>query len=221
MPKYLHSELNWDLIQYVGFDLDGTLYDEYEFISQVYQPIALKLAKYVPDNSEVIYHSMLQRWLEKGSSYNKIFDEILLTSTLSSSERSMIINQCLHIFRSFQPSLTLSPRVKMILDWLSARFALFIVTDGGMNLQMAKISSLNLYRWFSPDNISISGCSMDKISKPDVRMASQVKILNIEDLSPSSVVYFGDRSVDAGFAKNCGFNFIQVRVMMPLSLCHI
>ena len=44
MMKSLFNKINWDKISYVGFDMDGTLYDEYEFISEVYKEIS-KLLK--------------------------------------------------------------------------------------------------------------------------------------------------------------------------------
>ena len=178
MPKFLFSQVDWDSIEFVGFDLDGTLYDEYDFIAQVYQPIAERLSQCVERDAEFIYQHMLQRWLEKGSSYNKIFEEILLEASLSASETEHVISQCLLDFRNFQPQLQLTKRVETILEWLSSRFSLFLVTDGNYALQQAKISSMGLTRWFSPDNISISGYFPGKISKPDVRMISQIKILN-------------------------------------------
>ena len=38
--KSLFNKINWDEISYVGFDLDGTLYDEYDFIYNVYLEIS-------------------------------------------------------------------------------------------------------------------------------------------------------------------------------------
>ena len=40
MMKYLCNEIPWERIKAVGFDMDGTIYDEYDFIYQVYQSIA-------------------------------------------------------------------------------------------------------------------------------------------------------------------------------------
>ena len=39
MLSALYPNINWSEIDCIGLDLDGTLYDEYEFIKQVYYSI--------------------------------------------------------------------------------------------------------------------------------------------------------------------------------------
>jgi FMN phosphatase YigB (HAD superfamily) len=216
MLKFLHKELDWETVKAVGFDLDGTLYDEYEFIAQVYRPIAMKLIEATGDDFESMYSCLLQRWLEKGSSYNRLFDEVLIEARVPVTKRSQLIASCLSEFRNFQPQLCLPARVAKILDWASTRFPLFLVTDGSEKLQQAKIDTLGLIHWIRRDNISISGCIRRGIGKPDVRMSLPVKILQDTDVQPRNVIYFGDRDVDAAFATNCGYQFVQVKLMMPI-----
>lgn len=216
MLKFLHQTLDWDSVQTVGFDLDGTLYDEYDFIAQVYRPIAKSLVEVAGGEIEVMYERLLQQWLEKGSSYNRLFDEILVEAGVPAVDRSRVIAQCLFEFRNFQPRLCLSVRVKKILDWFSARFPLFLVTDGGEKLQRAKVEALGLERWISRDNTSISGSIGQGVAKPDIRMSLPLKILQGSEVQPRNVVYFGDRDVDRAFAENCGYQFVRVKVMMPI-----
>lgn len=216
MQNYLHKSLDWGSVQAVGFDLDGTLYDEYEFIAQVYRPIAIKLVQAVGGKVEAIYDNLLQRWIEKGSSYNRLFEEILVDARVPVAERALVIDQCLSEFRNFQPQLHLPARVEKMLDWMSARFPLFLVTDGGEKLQRAKVGALGLARWISPENTSISGCFDEGIYKPDPRMSFSIEALHNPKLRPCNVVYFGDRDVDAAFAVNCSFEFVRVKLMMPI-----
>jgi FMN phosphatase YigB (HAD superfamily) len=216
MPKYLHQSLDWGSVQAVGFDLDGTLYDEYEFIAQVYRPIAMKLAQATGGDVEATYTSLLQLWLEKGSSYNRLFEKVLIDACVPAAKRSLLITECLSEFRNFQPQLRLPARVEKILDWMSARYPLFLVTDGGKKLQQAKVDALGLARWISRENISISGCFDESICKPDARMSSSVKVLNDPKMLPCNVIYFGDRDVDTAFAENCGYEFVRVKLMMPI-----
>lgn len=218
MLKFLHQTLDWDSVQTVGFDLDGTLYDEYDFIAQVYRPIAKSLVEVSGGEIDAMYDRLLQRWLEKGSSYNRLFDEILVEARVPAVERSRVIAQCLSEFRNFQPQLCLPVRVEKILDWVGARFPLFLVTDGGEKLQRAKVEALGLERWVSRDNTSISGCLGQGITKPDIRMSLPVRILQGSEVQPRNVVYFGDRDVDAAFSENCGYQFVRVNVMMPIGL---
>lgn len=215
MLKFLHQTLDWESVQTVGFDLDGTLYDEFEFIAQVYRPIAKCLVEVAGGKTEAMYECLLQRWLEKGSSYNRIFDEILVEAGVPTVERSQLIAQSLSEFRNFQPQLCLPVRVEKILDWVGARFPIFLVTDGGEKLQRSKLESLGLTRWISRDNTSISGCLGQGITKPDIRMCQPVQILQGSEVQPPNVVYFGDRDVDAAFAENCGYQFVRVKVMIP------
>ena len=216
MPKYLHQSLDWGSVQAVGFDLDGTLYDEYEFIAQVYRPIAMKLAQAAGGEVEAMYDSLLQRWLEKGSSYNRLFEEVLVDAHVPVGERSQVIAECLSAFRNFQPQLYLPARVEKILDWMSARFPLFLVTDGREKLQRAKVDALGLAHWIDHENISISGCYDGSIYKPDARMSSCVNVLNDSEILPCNVVYFGDRDIDEAFAENCGYEFSRVKLMIPI-----
>lgn len=215
MLKFLADDIDWDCIQAVGFDLDGTLYDEFDFISQVYTEIADILASVTSTFPDKIYEKILIRWLEKGSSYNKIFDEVLGQAHIPAADRSVVIDRCLAAYRNFKPCLALSPRVAQIVEWISAKYLVFLVTDGGETLQKHKIESLNLYKWISPENISISGAFDAHTSKPNVLMTDKVKLLQSCQIKPAKIVYFGDRNVDQTFARNCGFKFVRVNVMRP------
>ena len=173
----MFETIDWNSVRLIGFDLDGTLYDEYLFITQVYKPISSLIAESLGEDDEIIYNRMLSRWKEKGSSYNRIFDELLLKGGIADNDRSIIINKCLHIFRNFEPNLRLDPFVCEFLDWASNSYQIFIVSDGNHRLQNAKIISLDLHRWFLSSNISISGSFTPSISKPNVLMASKIHIL--------------------------------------------
>ena len=49
MLNVLYPDIDWSHIKYIGFDLDGTLYDEFEFIVQTYKKIIL-------ENNELRFH---------------------------------------------------------------------------------------------------------------------------------------------------------------------
>ena len=70
MLSPLFKNVNWNHITSVGFDMDGTLYDEFDFIKQVYSEINKQLIL-----NDSILSFMTERWLEKGSSYPLIFSE--------------------------------------------------------------------------------------------------------------------------------------------------
>lgn len=214
MLKSLYPAIDWPSIKIVGFDLDGTLYDEFDFIVQVYRPIAAKIAEACGTAaSDEVYRRMIWRWLEKGSSYNRIFEEALLTGGLKSSACEIVVGECLSLFKDFRPVLQLSGRVSALLDYFSERLPLFLVTDGSCRLQQAKIDALDLAQWFRPENIFISGCWPGDVSKPATSALDHIGILEDRAFDPAEVVFFGDRSLDREFAKAAGFRFVEVREM--------
>lgn len=211
MLKSLFPQIAWERIEAVGFDLDGTLYDELEFILQVYRPIAEYLCRITGQEERDVYQRMVFRWLEKGSSYNRIFDEILCSGGIEGKAKESAISQCLDIFRHFKPELLLSNRVKLLLEHFKKHYQLFLISDGQSLLQRAKLASLGLEQWIAPENIVISGDYGPEFQKPSVAMAEQVAMLKA--INPEHVVFFGDREVDALFAQNAGFKFILVKIM--------
>ena len=209
MLKSLYPGIDWNSVEIIGFDMDGTLYDEFDFISQVYKPIAERIAAACNDTVPAIYSRMLKRWLENGSSYRYIFSEVLQSYDLDANRREIMINELLDIFRNFIPRLALSYRVQYLLDFFKNNFELFLVTDGSIALQTAKFSSLGLEKWFAPENVWISGSSGPEYQKPSKRIAEKIHILT-PHTQPQQIVFFGDRQVDRAFALTMGYQYVQV-----------
>lgn len=209
--KSLYPNVDWNVIQTIGFDMDGTLYDELLFIEQVYAPISSYIASVCLGNPEKIYVEMVERWKEKGSSYPYIFSEILTKHHVGQDEQLLIVQECLRIFRSFKPQLILLPDVKSILTYFQSEFELFLVTDGHAELQTNKIRSLGLKEFFSPTNIGISGVYGKEYQKPSLNIVKHIS--SLDNKKPRSVLYFGDREVDEQFAIQAGFQFVRVKCM--------
>lgn len=212
MLKSLFPRVEWGRVRAVGFDMDGTLYDEAEFIAQVYQPIADIIARSTGGRAEEIHGAMLRRWLEKGSSYPRIFDEALAAGGVTGAAAQEAVDQCLATFRGFSPSLTLAARVRTILDDAAGRYPLFLVSDGSAGLQQRKFAVLGLGQWFAPENTGFCAALGKGFDKPDVRILREIQVLR-DRRAPGEVVFFGDREIDAGFAANAGFQFVLVRCM--------
>lgn len=212
MLKSLFPGIDWDVVKYVGFDMDGTLYDELDFIKQVYKPIATRIAQTLQLPAEDIYRRLLERWVEKGSSYNRIFDEMLTSGELSDCEREDVIKECLQIFRNYFPVLTLTNRVSFLLHYLHPKYELFLITDGGAQLQKSKFHALGLSKWFKEENIGFTGLYGSAFNKPSSRIASKIKILQ-GICDPKQVVFFGDREIDEKFARGLGYQFVLTHCM--------
>ncbi|MFA7239048.1 MAG: HAD hydrolase-like protein [Sulfuricellaceae bacterium] len=213
MLNSLFPQINWEKIRFAGFDLDGVLYDEFDFISQVYRPISQIIASATGADEMGTYEKLLQRWLEKGSSYNRIFSEALQNSGMDEGVTKSITDECLSLFRNFQPVLSLSPRTLILLDFMVSRFKLFLVTDGSCALQQAKFKALSLEQWFNLENIVISGCAGKNYEKPSIESLGKIGVLGTGEWEGANTVYFGDRKVDSLFAKASGFQFVSVKNM--------
>ena len=212
MLKSLFPDLPWSRIEAVGFDLDGTLYDERHFIEQVYRPLANIIAQAAGTNEQSeIYAWMLNRWIEKGSSYPKIYSEAIRRFAPNAAEDD-VVAECLNVFRGFQPELFLADSIAVILDEVKNNWIPFLVTDGQSGLQRAKMKSLGLDRWFAPEDISISGDHGKHFEKPSMRIIDNLQCFKA-NLRSENIIYFGDREVDRQFADQCGFLFRRVKLM--------
>ncbi len=207
--KFLPDTIYWNKIKAVGFDMDGTLYDEFEFITQVYVQISKIFAQNEKD-AENIYVNMLERWLEKGSSYPYIFGEILDSLNYDSSLKEKLLNEALRVFRNFKPNIKMSSRVLFILNNLKSQYELFLVTDGSSVLQWNKIRSLQLEKYFTQNNIFVSGSYGVHVQKPSIFSLQCLDVFK-NKYEPSEIVFIGDRGVDMDFAKNAGFHFINAK----------
>jgi len=207
--KFLPDTIYWNNIKAVGFDMDGTLYDEFEFITQVYVPIS-KIFTQNEKEAEKIYVNMLERWLEKGSSYPYIFVEMIDSLNYDSSLKEKLLSKALRVFRNFKPILKMSSRVLFILNNFKNQYELFLVTDGSSVLQWNKIRSLQLEKYFTLNNIFVSGSYGVHAQKPSIFSLQCLDVFK-NKYDPSEIVFIGDRGVDMDFAKNAGFHFINAK----------
>lgn len=204
--KFLSPDIAWDSVCAIGFDMDGTLYDEFEFINQVYEPIALFIADKSSKNVVDIKNQMLQKWIEKGSSYPYIFSETIAANQIEGDIDAMV-KHLLNIFRNYSPNLKLTTRAKFILECCSTQFKMFLVSDGSSKLQWEKFHSLGLDMYFKKENIFISGDYGAEYTKPS--LFSLDKIEALKNISSEKVVFIGDREVDKNYASNAGFIFVD------------
>ncbi len=192
----------------VGFDLDGTIYDEFDFVRQAFIPVSCVIAESILSDNRIIYGELCTEWLKYGSSGN-IFQLVILKHCNNVDPE--LVHLCVNAFRHADFHLELSSRAVMTLDYLrNLDCKLFIVTDGNSILQRRKVDALQLTNWFSPENIVVSGDYGKGVQKPSTFMAGRVKSIEHD---PGRVIYVGDRQCDSDFAHNCGFDFCYLRNM--------
>jgi FMN phosphatase YigB (HAD superfamily) len=201
MKKFLYSN-KYKQVDIIGLDLDGTLYDEFDFIYQVYNDIVDNYKCNKEKKEQMLYY-MLNRWFEKGSSYASIFYETKNIFNLNND----FDKYALSIFRTFDPKLQLSVRIKFMLEkFKKDNKRLFLLTDGKMLLQNKKIASLGIRDYFELILIA------EKNQKPDPYYSK-----NIKDHfgGNQKIIYIGDRKKDEKFAKNSEFDFLNIIYLNP------
>ena len=210
----LYRGIDWSSVDAVGVDMDGTLYDEFEFIAQAYDNLARVIEKKYQVPAGQVVKFMRERWLVKGSSYNQIFRECGLHLLVPDVNRFEI--ECLNQYRRTTFSLALPSRSKAILEYSQMHWKLFLVTDGNERIQRQKFFSLGLDRFFGSRAAIFTASLSDRGPKPANLAYLELKkrrVLSDDD----RVVFLGDRSVDAQFADNCGFEFVKVANMVPVN----
>lgn len=190
----------------VGFDLDNTLYNEKDFITQAYNLIAIEVHEVVGVDPNDFKDFLLDLWIRLGSKSPQLFQKAFDHFHIKQELRDDLLGRMIAVFRSFVPHLKLDPQIENGLTQLQTQNKkLFLVTDGHAHLQMNKIKSLGLNQWFDEKNIWISEFGLEK---PDAKIATKIPVLN--NLHPKDVVFLGDHAVDESFAHHCGFDFIKV-----------
>ena len=202
----LYKNINWNIVDTVGFDMDGTLYDEYDFIKQVYFEINTKL---INDNN--ILDCMLMRWIKEGSSYPYIFDEAYNMLKKKTKNRGEFIRASIDIYRNYNPKLSLSNRNMNLLKFYKNNYSLFLISDGNYHLQKKKYNALGLANFFDSSNVVFTGKYSSEYCKPNIKSLSLISV----DTSRS--MFFGDRDVDMNFAITSNMQFQKVYNMIEKS----
>lgn len=198
--KYLHfNEIDITRYELIGFDMDGTLYEEQKFVEQAYKRVANYLST---ESGEVIYNWMLQRWVEKGSSYPYIFSESIEKFQISGIEVSELLN----IYRETLPQLKLQDNIVQLLNYIDVHKA-FLITDGNPRLQRNKYQALGLDKYFLESNCGFTGDLGMQYYKPNIEILNHIQCFN----ENRKILYFGDRDIDEQFANAACIDFMLVK----------
>ena len=172
----------------IVFDLDDTLYNEFDFLKSAYTHIAKQLE---PSD----WKSLLVLMLSLYRSKKNVFD--VLAERYNQSKDSLI-----EIYRNHTPDITLFPGALGILTAIKNRKGkIGILTDGRVKTQSAKINALGISDLV--DKIVISEAIGSE--KPDTR---NFKIFE-KDLQAETYCYIGDNLKKDFVAPNLlGWNTI-------------
>lgn len=186
----------------VIFDMDDTLYDEWQFVKSGFKAVSNYLAdNYQLDENEV-FECIWQDVLSNGR--GKVFDDILKRYDIYSKK---LVKKCVSIYRLHEPDITLDDGVKQILIHLKKDYELYLITDGNKNAQYNKVKALKLEHYMK--KCYITHRYGKKHSKPSPYCFQL--ICNKEKVDPAQVVYIGDNPrKDFIGIKSLGFKTIRI-----------
>lgn len=155
----------------IVFDLDDTLYSEYDFLKSGYRYISLQISK---ENADKVYRNMLSTYQSGGN----VFEYILALYP------ELTLEQLLNWYRYHIPDIKLYDGVERFLQAVGSSYKFAIITDGRSISQRNKIKVLGLLDYMSEIIISEEIGS----EKP-----SEFNFLKVENtLNCNEYIYIGD-----------------------------
>ena len=133
------------MIKCIGFDLDGTLYDEKTYVESCYDQIAAIID---PQKKAEIKQFMYRVRKEKGDS--RVFQSLAERYSLPENA----VSQFVMIYRTCEAKIQFYPDAELFLK-LQHPWKLGVLTNGGLPTQSNKCRLLNLDRFF--EKICITG----------------------------------------------------------------
>jgi putative hydrolase of the HAD superfamily len=189
-------------IEAIVFDLDGTLYDEMDFVKSGFKTVARHVSAKYGLSFKTVYN-ILTSDFENGVR-NCNFNILLEKLNLEGKDLSELIE----IYRKHQPAIRLYPDAEATLKSLKGRFKLALLTDGWEVTQKNKISALNINEYF--DYVMITDTLGKEHRKPSEKPFKMV--LDRLGTPAHRAVYIGDNPLkDFVTAKQLGFFTVRVR----------
>jgi putative hydrolase of the HAD superfamily len=187
----------------VFFDLDYTLYDQWQYVAGALAQVASAFARELPPRPEAPADVLVRAWRTLGPDHDRLFDTWLEAHGLLSRER---VQTCVAVFHAYRPArLTPYRGVTTIMRALKGRQRLGMITDGEPHMQRTKVAALGLAGWF--DVIVYSG-ELAR-AKPDPEVFHQA--LQALDVRPEESVFVGDHPVrDIMGSRRIGMRAIRV-----------
>ena len=183
------------MIKTVIFDLDDTLYDEIEYCRSGFWAVAKYLAENTLKASPEHFFNIL--WEQfNASDRTKVFNNTL--DELSIDYDKDFIITLVDVYRSHKPDIVLPDDSRQILDLLTVKYQLGLITDGFLPAQQLKVQALGIENYFQA--IIYTEELGRQHWKPDT-LAFE-KILETLNTNPKNAVYVADNERKDFIAPN-------------------
>lgn len=186
----------------VAFDLDDTLFSEWDYVRSGYRAVAALIANATGADADTLA-SMMMRHRPRG------FEAVLAYTKGMPEAEIFTVASMIDAYRSHKPVIDPRPGARETLAALAdAGARLMLITDGSTRHQRAKIKALGIERFFEPGAIIISEESGgDKTTPVPWKMAT-----DIFGTPGSRFFYVGDNlSKDFLLPRQMGWTTIMLR----------
>lgn len=192
------------LVKALLFDLDGTLYEEKQFVSSGFN----KVAEFVENKFKIdkdFFYKILIDIFNEGKRGN-IFNIALERVNIIFDED--IIRSIVKIYREHNPNIELDKNIRSLLIKLRRIYSLGIITDGYFKVQKKKVQALKLEELF--DSIIYTDEYGKEYWKPNI-LGYKLALEELGDILPEETVYIGDNPhKDFIGAKKVGITTVRV-----------
>lgn len=189
------------MIKAIIFDMDDTLYKEYDFVFGGFKAVAEYIATKYKLSKNDVYMKILDIFYREGR--GKIFDRIIDIYNLQED-----INTLIDKYRFYKPQIELYDDAIEILKWCKENnIRTGIITDGMSTVQWNKIKALKLQE--KVDKIIVTDDFGREFWKPHKR--SYEEILKEFGIKGYEAVYVGDNpNKDFIGAKKLHYNTVRI-----------
>jgi len=193
----------------VVFDLDDTLYDEIDYCRSGFAAVAEFLSNLPKAASTQRIFDVLWKQFNAGNqknTFNAALDE------LGISYDDNLIEELIKIYRNHVPKITLPTDSRDVLEQLSNRYTLALITDGFLPAQQLKVQALGIERYFKciiyTDQLSPEQSGW----KPS--FAGFEKLLQSLNAKPETAAYIADNEKKDFIAPN-KMGFLTIQIIRP------
>src|SRR3989339_1318664 len=132
------------MITTVIFDLDDTLYQEIDYCKSGFRSVADWLCFGLNFDSDEVYEILWQEFTQgdRRAVFNNALEKLKLPYN------NDFIGHLVQIYRNHRPKLNLLTETKLVLDELSEKYNLALLTDGFLPAQRLKVEALGIEQYF-------------------------------------------------------------------------
>ena len=192
------------MIKTVVFDLDDTLYDEIDYCKSGFNAVAHSLSNLVDVlTPEEIFDGLWQQF--SAGNRTKTFNAVLEHHGIDYDEK--LIQKMIETYRTHTPQISLPSDSDKVLNQLSEKYTLALLTDGFLPAQQLKVQVLDIEKYFK--TIIYTEQLGRENWKPSP--AGFEKIIHELNTTPQNSAYVADNETKDFIAPNkLGFSTIKI-----------